>query len=170
MGLLFRSWLCERKLVEELQFRKHYISRILNYYLFVAMMLNFTSDIFNLVVFIPFPLVWVSFVGWDIPFYMKFRKRTYWEKNHGWLLIERLTLHLPIIAVQIWMFSTDPINFFNKANFAEEFIAAFVLLTSPWFLWDHRWKNKAFLPSTRRDITLFTILSMIGVILYVVLK
>ena len=169
LGLMGRIWLVQWKLADELEFRRHYVSRILSYYLFIAMMVEFESDIFNLAIMIPFPVVFVSLLGWDTLFFKKFKSRDYWEKNHFWLIVERLTLHLPIIAVQLWMLIEGPLNFVDKHNIIWEFIAVILLLYPTWFLWDKRWTDKDYLPDTRRNITIFIPLCTIGFFIYFML-
>ena len=168
-GLILRYWLDEKKLVDELQFRRHYASRILTYYAFIAMMLNLKCGIMNMAVMLDFPVIVISIIGWDSLFFVKFKRRTYWEKNHGWLIVERLTMHPPLLALQLYMVFTGPMNYINPDNLVWEFICAVLLGYLPWLLWDKRWKEKDFLPKERRGITVGTLLSTAGWIIYFIL-
>ena len=79
----------------------------------------------------------ISFLGWDTLFFIKFKRRTYWKKNHGWLLIERATLHLPLIISTIWMFYNNIESFVDFSRINEFMLTAVVFIFKPWFLWDH---------------------------------
>jgi hypothetical protein len=163
--LMFRLWLCETKLKDELQFRRGYISRILNYYACITLIFDLQSDYFNIVMMAAIPLIAVSIIGWDSLFYKKFKSRTYWKKNHNWLIVERLTLHPPILALGLYYYFTGPTNYVDPANIIVTIIVGSILVFGPWFLLDHRWKTN-YAPNTKRDITISAILSTVGHFLY----
>lgn len=165
IGLIFRVWLVEFKLEEELQFRRHYLSRILNFYFFIAMILNFENSYFNFFINCEIYVITVSFLGWDTLFFYKFNRRTYWKKNHGWLIIERLTLHIPIIIVGWWMFASDPKNFVDMTQLWDSLIIMIILGFGPWLLWDKRWTENYIYP-VKWSILAFTVVSIIGVMIY----
>ena len=73
--LIFRIWLCEVKLVRELEFRRRYLSRFMGYFFWVAMVLDFQNDIFNLIIITELVGNIIYLVGWDIPFFLKFRNK-----------------------------------------------------------------------------------------------
>ena len=73
--LIFRIWLTEFKLKEELEFRRHYLSRFLNYYYCLALISSFSWDIFNFILISETIAMIIAFIGWDIPFFIKFQNK-----------------------------------------------------------------------------------------------
>jgi hypothetical protein len=163
--LVFRIWLVEYKLEDELQFRKNYVSRILNYYFCIALLLAFRAPIFNLAIIGALPMMVISFVGWDSLFFIKFKKRTYWKKNHGWLLLERITLHPPMIPVAIWMYYKGFQNFVPPPMNPWVFVAVGILFFGPFLLMDKRWTEKYIAP-TGNNILFGAVLSYIFIVVF----
>ena len=102
--LIFRIWLTEFQLKDELQFRRHYLSRFLNYYYCLALISSFSWDIFNFILISETIALIIAIIGWDIPFFVKFKEKKFFRKNRAWVLIERATLHPPMIGTVIWMY------------------------------------------------------------------
>ncbi|MHA1746723.1 MAG: hypothetical protein ACTSWW_12040 [Promethearchaeota archaeon] len=156
--LIFRIWITEFKLREELQFRRHYLSRFLNYYYGVALLWGFTANLFNFILIADWLPMIIAFIGWDMPFFIKFKRRSYWknEKNRVWLLIERATLHPPMIGTIIWMTFNDLHSYVNASNLVIYTLIGSFFVFLPWFLLDHRWTNnyigKGFLFGFRWEI------------------
>jgi len=138
--LLFRIWIVEIKLVDELQFRRRYFSRFFTYYTALALVCGFLFMPFNLMVIIAFPILVVTSI-WDINFYRRFNSQTYWEKNRRWLILERLTLHPPVVLVAIYMIITDARNYIEPPNLIILALSV-VILFIPFFLVDVRWSKR----------------------------
>ncbi len=173
--LIFRIWITEFKLREELQFRRHYLSRFLNYYYGVALLWGFTANLFNFILIADWLPMIIAFIGWDMPFFIKFKRRTYWEneKNRVWLLIERATLHPPMIGTIIWMIFNGLHSYVDASHLVIYTLIGSVFVFLPWFLLDHRWtKNyigKGFLFSFRWEILLIGVLSIGITLIYFLL-
>ena len=173
--LFFRIWLTEFKLREELQFRRHYLSRFLNYYYGVALLWGFTSNLFNFILIADWLPMIIAFLGWDIPFFIKFKRRTYWNKgeNRVWLLIERATLHPPMIGTIIWMYTQGLQSYVDASHLLGYTLIASLFVFLPWFLLDHRWtKNyikKGFFFGFRWEILIVGVASIVLTITYFIL-
>jgi len=138
--LLFRIWLVEIKLPEELQFRRRYFSRFFSYYTGFALVFGLSFYPFNVMVMIAFPIILVTSV-WDINFYRRFKTQTYWTKNQRWVVIERLTLHPPVVAVAVLMILNDARNYIQPPNLLMMIVSALILFI-PFFLLDERWTRR----------------------------
>jgi hypothetical protein len=141
IGVIFRLWLAEFKLKDELGFRRHYLSRFVNIYLFCAMLFNLESYIFNLIIITCFPVMLVTSF-WDLKFYQKFKTRNYWEKNKNWLLVERLTMHPPMVGFGLFFYIAGILPYFNYSKGVLPAIIAILVVYVPFFLWDKRWTEK----------------------------
>lgn len=139
--LLFRIWLAEIKLRDELQFRRHYLSRLVNIYFCIGWILEFENFIFNAIIVTCFP-VFIVVTIWDSNFFLQFRKREYWSKNHGWLLMERLTLHPPMLIVGIIMYLNGITPYINKSGGFLPYFIGLCLVFIPFFILDERWTKK----------------------------
>jgi len=164
-GFVFRLWLTHFKLKDELQFRKDYVSRYIALYFFLAMTLGFKNEVFNLIICAALPVMLVSFIGWDSLFFVKFKKRTYWEKNHAWLIVERITMHPPVIAVSLYWWIIDLKGIIGLTNGIITIIAACILVMGPYMIWDKRWTEKYIAP-TGMNIFIFMIISVVGLSIY----
>ncbi len=138
--LLFRLWLVEVKLPDELQFRRRYLSRVINYYTALALAFSLSSVVLNLIVMISFPILLVT-TSWDIKFYRRFRSRDYWKKNRRWVLLESLTLHPPVFGVGLAMILVGAEPLIRAPNLLF-ILAAAVLMYVPFFLFDARWTDR----------------------------
>ena len=138
--LLFRIWLVEIKLPEELQFRRRYFSRFFSYYTGFALVFGLSFYPFNVMVMIAFPIILVTSM-WDINFYRRFKNQTYWTKNRRWVVIERLTLHPPVVAVAVLMILNDARNYIQPPNLLMMIVSALILFI-PFFLLDERWTRR----------------------------
>ena len=168
--LIFRIWLTEFKLKDELQFRRHYLSRFLNYYYCFALISSFSWDLFNFILISEtLPLI-IALIGWDIPFFIKFKNIQHWEKNRIWLIIERTTLHPPMIATVIWMFISGLKSYVDSSNLFLIIIITLLLGLLPYFLLDQRWTRnfikKGVFFSFRWEILTIAFISLILTIVY----
>jgi hypothetical protein len=161
--LIFRIWLTEFKLAEELQFRRHYLSRIVNYYLIIGLIFNFHNPIFNAIIIVCFPVMIITSI-WDIYFFRQLKNRVYFTKNHGWLILERSTLHPPMLIAGLYLFFNLP-EYLPSSLFP--FIWGVLLVFIPFFILDERWASKYNYPQAIIMISMMTIstgiLMIIGV-------
>ncbi|MFW9907521.1 MAG: hypothetical protein ACFFEF_03020 [Candidatus Thorarchaeota archaeon] len=138
--LLFRIWIDEIKLVDELEFRRRYFSRFFSYYTALALSFGLLFCPFNVMVMIAFPILLVTSI-WDINFYRRFNSQTYWKKNRCWLLLERVTMHPPVVLVAIYMIVNDARNFIEPPNLIIMAVSSAILFL-PFFLVDARWTKR----------------------------
>ncbi len=112
IGLFFRIWVNEIKLKQQLKYERHFTSRFLAEYLFIAMIFSFENDTMNLIVACSYPMMAICIFVFDIPFFVKLGQNKSVlpeggefnpEKVDVWVILERLTLHIPIVIVgSIW--------------------------------------------------------------------
>jgi hypothetical protein len=138
--LLFRVWLVEIKLPEELQFRRRYFSRFFAYYTCLALAFGLSLYPLNIIVMVAFPILLVTSI-WDINFYRRFNSQTYWTKNRRWVLIERLTMHPPVVLVALFMILNGARNYIEPPNLLL-MVLSVALLFIPFFLLDERWTKR----------------------------
>jgi hypothetical protein len=89
---------------------------------------------------ITFPILLVT-PAWDFNFYRQFSSRTYWKKNKSWVLVERLTLHPPVIVIAACMLVIGAQSYILASNLLF-ILAAAILLYTPFFLVDERWTKR----------------------------
>lgn len=136
LGFLFRFWLCEFKLNEDLGPKRGHTSRYITYYFLIAMVLDFQNNLLTLITIVSAPAMVMAFLFFDLPFY--FQDCTKPMQNKGWLIIERLTLHPPVFLYTIYFYATqNRLFFFELYNFSN-FIIAMILVLIPLFLFDPR--------------------------------
>ena len=138
--LIFRIWLVEIKLKGELQFRRRYFSRFFAYYACLALLFGLQSYPLNIMLMVAFPILVVTSV-WDINFYRRFNTQEYWKKNRVWAIIERLTLHPPVVVIAIYMILTGARNYIESPSLVV-MVIVIVALFSPFFIVDERWTKK----------------------------
>ena len=143
IGFVFRLWICEKKLKHLLQFRSLYLSRILAYFYFIAMIFAWRSIILNVIVVVGMPLMAFSIFLLDVPFFWQFRE----AKNripgyNGWILLERFTLHIPTtITAVIWL-TTRFVLDYTPFTRLTVFLLCFFIVILPFFLFDVRWAKR----------------------------
>jgi hypothetical protein len=138
--LLFRIWIVEFKLVEELQFRRRYFSRFFSYYTCLALAFGLSFWPFNVMVMVAFPILVVTSV-WDINFMRRFSSQDYWANNRRWGLVERVTLHPPVVVVAIYMILMGARNYIQPPNLVL-LVLVVILLFLPFFILDLRWTER----------------------------
>ena len=74
LSLVFRIFLLEYLLRSTLKFERHYLSRILVLYTYLAMIANLQSVILNLVVACSAPMMAIMIVVYDIPFFVRVKQ------------------------------------------------------------------------------------------------
>ena len=146
--LIWRIWIVKKRLNDILAHRKCYISRITNYFYFIAMILSFESDIFNLIIVSALPVIIVGVFVNDIPAYINFNKDYANEnrKTKFLIILEGISLHPPIIITGIIFYVTDlkivfssliPISLNSGVIFGSVYLLGFL----PLILFDIRWKE-----------------------------
>ncbi|MBN2155302.1 MAG: hypothetical protein JW776_04615 [Candidatus Lokiarchaeota archaeon] len=164
---LFRLWLSMFKLKDELQFRRFYVSRLVNYYFCLMLIFNFQSIVFNVIVATCLPAMLFTTI-WDVKFYQNFKKRNYWKKNRGWLFVERLTMHPPILITGLYMYITG-ISTYIPNDQIVPFIIGIVITFGSSFIFDIRLRKKYNWPNGR-DLLLVMIFSTLGFSFYYILS
>jgi hypothetical protein len=146
---IYRIWIVEIRLKDILAHRKCYISRITNYFYFIAMILNFESDIFNLIIVSALPVIIIGVFINDIPAYINFKKDYVNEngKTKFLILLEGVSLHPPIIITGVIFYVTNlkivfsslvPMSLNSGVIFASVYLLGFL----PLILFDIRWKER----------------------------
>lgn len=161
---IFRIWLSQFKLKEELQFRRFYVSRQVNFYFCLMLIFSFQNYIFNYIVVTCLPAMFIASF-WDFNFYRKFKTRQYWQKNKTWLLIERLSMHPPMIIVGILLYVFDIRNIIPTSEWWA-FIVGIFLVYVPGFLLDYRISKRYSWPKGR-DLIIVMLISTIGMVPYI---
>ncbi|MHA1727633.1 MAG: hypothetical protein ACTSWY_02745 [Promethearchaeota archaeon] len=124
IGLVFRLWLCEVYLKEELSFKKNYLSRTISYLVLIGWIYGLQNMTFNLLWASVTPVLWVGFFLWDMRFYRQILAKNNkelhpeWQEKKAWLLIERITLHPPIIILGLIPFFSGDLKGFILGNVA----------------------------------------------------
>ncbi|MHA1672707.1 MAG: hypothetical protein ACTSYI_03685 [Promethearchaeota archaeon] len=184
IGLLyftFRLWLDEVKLRNELDFRRRYLSRITNYFFAIAMIYNFESMVFNMILSTSMIALWVAFFRWDFRFYKRFLYGgeiasipVETRSQKVWMIIERLTLHPPILIIGTIPFFTG-LRAFSLGNVASgdlgvqilSMIFGLVLYFGAFFFLDKRWADHYQWPTAK--IMLYGIIASCLIIFPIVL-
>lgn len=157
--LIFRIWLSFWKLRDELDFRRLYVSRLVNYYFCIMLIFNLQSVIFNVIVAVCFPAM-IFTTMWDYNFYRKFKTREYWQKNKGWLLVERLTMHPPILICGLYFYIKGIQNFVPKDPIWP-FIIGIIIVYGSSYMCDIRLRKRFNWPNGR-DLFIVMLVSTLG--------
>ena len=151
--LLFRIWIVEFKLIEELQFRRKYFSRFFSYYMCLALVFGLGFWPFNVMVMVAFPILVVTSM-WDINFFRRVSSQDHWKTNRRWGILERSTLHPPVVLVAIYMILMGARNYIQPPNLILMTVIIIGLLL-PFFLVDVRWTERYRWPQAILIIGLF---------------
>ena len=138
--LLFRIWIVEFKLVNELQFRRRYFSRFFSYYTCLALVFSLGFWPINVMVMVAFPILVVTSI-WDINFVRRFRFQDHWKTNRRWGIVERGTLHPPVVVLAVYMILTDARIYIQSPNLIL-MVLVVIGLFLPFFLLDVRWTER----------------------------
>jgi hypothetical protein len=149
IGLVFRLWVCEVRLKPLLEHRRRHLSRFLACMFFLGMMAEFSYNTFSLIIIVALPTMVASFVFFDVPFYyVIIRDKD--EEAHGhrfWLVLERLTLHPPMIIMGIMIYIWGFHDLFYPVLELPMLITGTVLVFVFYFMHDPRWAIKDEPPS-----------------------
>jgi len=141
LAFIFRIWLCEKKLPEILLERRGFLSRMVNYYYFIALTICFSSDILNLSIISALPVLIIGFFINDIPAYRNFNRLYKLEQKKCWILLEGLTLHPPMLVTAIIFCIIGLKNVFQSLDLISA-IASLILGVVPLMIFDKRWKMR----------------------------
>lgn len=136
VGFLFRFWLVELKLDQDLNHKRGHTSRFINYYFLIAMITDFGNNLFTLISVVSAPAMVMAFFFFDFPFYFQDCLKP--MKNKWWLIIERLTLHPPVFIYAIYFYATQKLLFFFELYSLVNLVISLVLVLIPMFLFDPR--------------------------------
>lgn len=138
-----RFYLTEFKLKKQLELKTGHLSRLLTYYLSIALILGFSSHLFWLIVIVALPTMIAAFLGFDLTFYKEIlQKDPKWKENRGWLILERITLHPPMIIAGFWLYFMDPKSFFTPLPSGIEMFVGILLSIGAFLFVDPRWRQK----------------------------
>lgn len=154
--LVFRLWLDEMKLRKELDFRRRYLSRISNYCFSIALIYNFQNMAFNMILTTSMLALWVAFFRWDWRFYKRFKTGGVvssipleTRSQRVWMIIERLTLHPPILFFGTRPFFTGLRSFVlgsvASTDLAAQILSilyASIIIYAGFFFMDVRWSER----------------------------
>jgi hypothetical protein len=139
--LLFRLWLCEIKLHEVLGNKRGHTSRFISYYFGLAMILNFSVNVFTLISVISAPAMIFAVLYFDISFFLNEGREDIPLKF--WQIVERLTLHIPLIVFGIFYYAYSPALEYFQLFTIPKFGVALLLAGIPMFGFDPRISKKA---------------------------
>lgn len=160
---IFRFWLSTFKLKDELQFRRFYVSRLVNYYFCFSIIFNLKNPVFNVILAVCFPAMIFTSI-WDVNFYRNFKGRTYWKKNKGLLLVERMTMHPPILIFGLYIYITGIWNYVPPRDLLVFAIGILIVYPSSYLL-DVRLRKRYEWPNGR-DLLLVMLISTLGFSMY----
>ena len=107
--LMFRFYVLEIRCKDIFKPRNRYLSRFLAYYYFIALALNFQIKFLNLTLFVSYFLELYIVADHDLKFLLRYYRHeelNNGENRNGWVLFERLTLHIPLVLTcTVWIFS-----------------------------------------------------------------
>ena len=143
--LTFRLWITEVKLKKELGQRTKHLSRFLSYYLAISIIFNFKSILFNAVVAGALPMMVLSLFTLDYAFIFKAYKGIQAEigvKKARWALVERITLHIPLVTGGIYIYIAGILEHVNLSYGMWPIIIGTLLVVIPVVFFDPRVTRK----------------------------
>ena len=171
--LIFRLVLTERILVDELGFQRRFMSRNLNIFLALAWITDYHAQVFSFIVLVAYPVMILSFITSDIRFFKRYHDKTHFmqvtpHNKHKWLLIERITLHVPLIITGWWMFHKGLQFFFSRNTLFEVALIGTILMYTTWFGLDRRAQDNKYVPHFRDLMTFLVTLSLTLILVYMI--
>jgi hypothetical protein len=91
-------------------------------------------------VMVAFPILVVTSI-WDLNFVRRFRIQDHWKTNRRWGIVERGTLHPPVVVLAIYMILTDARIYIQSPNLIL-MVLVVIGLFLPFFLLDVRWTER----------------------------
>ncbi len=139
--LLFRLWLCEWHLRDLLKGKRAHTSRFCSYYLAIAMILNIEPNVFTLISVVSAPAMVMASLAFDVPFLFFNEGRRDIPKK-SWQIIERLTMHLPIILFGVYYYTHALLLDYFQMFTISKLVVAIIITCGPMFLFDPRITKK----------------------------
>lgn len=172
--LAFRLWLVESKCKDWLGTRRRFFSRMETYYMCIALIFQLRSITFNALIiqFIP-SMIFIS-VWFDILFLVNIKKDAISKMNLKpmdtfWLIVERVTLHVPIIILGFWMVFDGVFQYVNFSQGWWPYIIDIPLIFGAYFLMDERLSKKMDWP-LGPIIVFFGVLQTVGMFVFMALN
>jgi hypothetical protein len=91
-------------------------------------------------VMVAFPILVVTSI-WDINFMKRIMSQDHWKTNRNWGILERSTMHPPVVVVAIYMILMDARNYIQTPNLIL-MVVVVISLFLPFFLLDVRWTRR----------------------------
>ncbi len=142
--LMFRFYVLEIRCKDIFKPRNRYLSRFLAYYYFIALALNFQIKFLNLTLFVSYFLELYIVADHDLKFLLRYYRHeelNNGENRNGWVLFERLTLHIPLVLTcTVWIFSDLDVFYLTDGSPPQiwEMMAALFLGITTFLLFDVR--------------------------------
>jgi hypothetical protein len=166
IGFIFRWWLVQYKLKDELAIDRGHLSRVLVYVLCLALLLDFAANVFSLIVVTALPTMVMAFLWFDIPFYRHtIMIDPLYQKNKVWAIVERLTLHPPMIIAGVYLYVLDITKIFPGGFPIEVLASGVIIIYGAYLLFDPRITKKQSHPAGY-IILLAAILETVFIVLY----
>jgi len=154
-GFVLRIWLTDFRLSALLGNERRFNSRLLTLYGFVALIFDLQVEPLNLVIVGALPMMLIMLFRYDAPFFLKLVQRKplitahtpttelpFSPTTNFWLIMERLTLHLPIILIGLpWYRAGLKAVVFQDLQ-VSSFLITIGLIFVPFLLLDPRIRKK----------------------------
>jgi hypothetical protein len=162
--LIFRVWITEIRLEEQLGDYRRFISRFGSYFYCIALILNLENELFNFIFVSTFPLITIAFLTFDVPFFLKFHKEEndLSKKDVIWLYGERILLHPPMLIHAAFIYSTGPKLLIPSVSITSIIIGS-ILMFGAFFVFDKRALKKE---GTGIWILIAMLASLVGMTFY----
>jgi hypothetical protein len=158
-------WLVEGKLADHLKEDRRHLSRYLSYLFAWAMMLDFSNNPLTLIMVVAMPGLWIAVFSFDGPYFARFSATDAHSTKKNWLIIERLTMHLPIAMYGVFFYFDVEYRAFLALVNPINIIIGSVLIFGLFFGLDPRWVQKKD-PPRGKWIIITGLLSLSGFIVY----
>jgi hypothetical protein len=155
VGFLLRLWLTNFRLSTILGDERRFNSRLLTQYGFIALIFNLEVDPLNLVIVGALPMMVIMLFRYDLPFFLKLVQGKSIITPHMrpdvvplppktklWLVVERLTLHLPIIFIGGPWYAVGLKSVVFPDLQVVSFVITVLLVFGPFLLLDPRIRKK----------------------------
>ena len=140
VGLALRIWLTEVKLRDILGTKRFHLSRFCSYFFLLAMIWSFNNSVFLLITIYSAPAMLLSFFIFDIPFLIRDVPRL--TRYRGWQIIERLTVHIPIVVYGVYFYFTAPLLTYFQLLTIINFFLGIALTAIPLLVLDPRIRKR----------------------------
>lgn len=139
--LILRIYLVEFKVKSVLGGQIRFLSRFLAYYTAIAICFNFKHMLFNFIVVGSLPMISIVFFTHDLKFFFELHKEINPKeksKMYYTLLLERLTLHIPLIISGLIMYFSGVTNYIGLSFGIIPILLGTLMILGPLVLFDPR--------------------------------